>query len=116
MSEMFFILKHAHIITTVFLQGQSPAAFNLQFPTKKYSQKLFTSDSASRGMAAAGVARRLRAAAVESLLDQEVDDRPVYLRLFPNPANIVKDIQLGVLLGRQAESRARARSKTISCN
>jgi hypothetical protein len=56
-------------------------------------------------MAAAGMIRRLRevrGVTSDGHLEQEVDDRPEYLRLFPNPSSVVKDIQLGVLLGRFA--------------
>jgi hypothetical protein len=59
-------------------------------------------------MAAAGVVRRMRAGAFESRLEQDIDDRPAHLRLFPNPSNVVKDIKLGVLLGRQVKGRASA--------
>ena len=44
---------------------------------------------------------------MESRLEQEIDDRPAHLRLFPNPSNVVKDLQLGVLLGRQVENPRR---------
>ncbi len=55
-------------------------------------------------MAAAGVVRKLRAGAFDSRSEQDIDDRPVHLRLFPTPFNIVKDKQVGVLLGRQVAS------------
>jgi hypothetical protein len=51
-------------------------------------------------MATAGMIRRIRTVAVEGLTEQ-VDDLPTCLKQFPNSSNVVKDIHLGVLLGRQ---------------
>jgi hypothetical protein len=56
-------------------------------------------------MAAAAVIRRLRASAPEIHSEPESDARPTNLRLFPNPSNVVRDIKLGVLLGRQVKYR-----------
>ncbi len=32
--------------------------------------------------------------------DEDVDDRPMYLKEFPSESSILKDLKLGVLLGR----------------
>jgi hypothetical protein len=55
-------------------------------------------------MAAAAVIRRLRASAPELRSEQENDVRPASLRFFPSNSIIVRDIQLGVFLGRQVKS------------
>ena len=55
-------------------------------------------------MAAAAVIRRMRGRTSDNYMEQETDCRPAYFRNFPDPSNVVKDIQLGVLLGRYAEN------------
>jgi hypothetical protein len=55
-------------------------------------------------MAAAGAVRKIRSVAstvaVDVLLEQ-AEDLPECLKYFPNPSNVMKDLHLGVLLGRQ---------------
>jgi hypothetical protein len=52
-------------------------------------------------MAAGGLFRRIKPAGANSLTEDIDDDRPAFLRQFPNSPNVLKDINLGVLLGRQ---------------
>jgi hypothetical protein len=54
-------------------------------------------------MAAAGLVRafRKRGATTVDKLEEENDSDPAYLKKFPKPSNVVKDIHLCVLLGRQ---------------
>ncbi len=57
----------------------------------------------TRPMAGAGMVRAFRTKGASMTGDmEEVDDtEPAYLVHFPKPPNIVKDTQMGVLLGRQ---------------
>jgi hypothetical protein len=55
-------------------------------------------------MAAAGLVRAFRkkgAMGIGHQQENDVDTEPAYLKYFPKPSNVVKDIHLGVLLGRQ---------------
>jgi hypothetical protein len=58
-------------------------------------------------MAAAGLARafRKKGASMTGDMEEDYDTEPAYLVHFPKPPNIVKDTQLGVLLGRQVASK-----------
>ncbi len=52
-------------------------------------------------MAAAILVRRKAGASLVNLTDEDnVDTRPTYLTVFPSAASILKDLELGVLLGR----------------
>ncbi len=50
------------------------------------------------------MARRGAGAREDSMGRDDEDDMPEYLKKFPESASILKDIQLGVLFGRQVQS------------
>jgi hypothetical protein len=51
-------------------------------------------------MAAVILRRKASVAGPQSKNEILPDKRPLYLKVFPSPANISKDLALGVLLGR----------------
>ena len=49
------------------------------------------------------MARRAAGSREDSMGGDDEDNTPEFLKKFPDPASILKDIQLGVLFGRQVQ-------------
>jgi hypothetical protein len=47
------------------------------------------------------IIHRRKGTAVSEVATEELDTRPLYLRVFPSPSSMLHDIELGVLMGRQ---------------
>jgi hypothetical protein len=96
--------------------SQNPAIDPAGWTRKKLTRVIWTDSGMTSAVAASQILRRQTMGAHGESAEEEEDFLPEYLKFFPSEAEMERDLQLKILLGRQVPaSDALMSSLTLAC-